>query len=98
MVSSCPADIESDVHKKIRWESGLMYFGWEFARILELSLILHPDKSLNDKIRELLDKEDWEPPTDLLKQTIYYISGAMAATITNFHHVGKVSCLLQWLI
>ena len=83
MVSYYPADIESNVHKKARWRSGLMYLGWEFARILELSLLLSPDMSLNDKVRELLDAEDWGPQCELLNQTIYYISGAMLKTIAK---------------
>ena len=67
MVSCCPADIESNVHKKARWESGLMYLGWEFARILELSLLLRPDMSLNDQVRKLLEEDDWDPEEPLFE-------------------------------
>ena len=83
MVSCCPADIENNVCKKARWESGLMYLGWEFARILELSLLLRPDMSLNDQVRKLLEDDDWDPQSDLLNQTIYYISGTMVTTVAK---------------
>ena len=60
-----------------------MYLGWEFARILELSLLLRPDMSLNDQVRKLLEEDDWDPQSDLLNQTIYYISGAMVTTVAK---------------